>query len=177
MPNTATFVRDRQLAQPSADDRSSASFCRARNSARCVSVAGFPHAVLATGEETAGRYAAVEIIVPQRGPPPHTHTCEDECFYVLQGELEFMMDGQTQRAGAGTLVHAPRYMEHTFRNAGRTPARVLVWITPAGLERCFLEIGDPLPPNAREGVPATPEHIARLLAAAPEYGVRFRTPS
>ncbi len=148
----------------------------ARDSARCVSVVGFPHTILATGEETAGRYAAVEVTVPQNGPPPHTHTREDECFYVLDGELEFLLGGRTQRAGPGTLVHAPRNIEHTFWNAGRTPARALVWITPAGLERFFLEYGEPLPPGAREGVPPTPEHIARVIAAAPAYGVQFRAP-
>src|SRR5512139_1506567 len=81
MPNSGTLVPDRQQrTQTLPDQRGAGGFSRTRDSARCVSIAGFPHAILATGEETAGRYAAIEITVPQNGPPAHTHTREDECF-------------------------------------------------------------------------------------------------
>jgi quercetin dioxygenase-like cupin family protein len=39
---------------------------------------------------------------------PHYHADHSDSFYVLEGEIEFQIDGRTVRAGAGTLVAAPR---------------------------------------------------------------------
>jgi uncharacterized cupin superfamily protein len=30
------------------------------------------------------------IVPPDGGPPPHIHRNEDETFYVLEGEVEFL---------------------------------------------------------------------------------------
>ena len=42
---------------------------------------------LATGEDTQGRFALIEI-VGRKGnvPPPHIHHREDETFFILEGE-------------------------------------------------------------------------------------------
>jgi quercetin dioxygenase-like cupin family protein len=47
------------------------------------------------------------------GPPTHSHDW-DECFYVLQGGVEFVCDGKAHTCLAGTLVHVPRGTEHGF---------------------------------------------------------------
>src|ERR1700761_2538718 len=48
------------------------------------------------------------------GPPPHSHDW-DESFFVLRGEIEYLLDGQSHLCTAGTLVHAPRGTVHGFR--------------------------------------------------------------
>jgi quercetin dioxygenase-like cupin family protein len=64
---------------------------------------------LITGAESGGAYFAMEAVVPPGGGPlAHIHRNEAETFYVLEGEIEFQIDGRTVRAGAGTLVAAPR---------------------------------------------------------------------
>ena len=94
-------------------------------------------------KDTLGAYSLTESIVqPSTGPVPHRHSREDESFYVLEGELEFRMGERGERrivAAPGTFVFAPRGIPHTFRNVGTTPARVLVIISPAGLEKFFEE--------------------------------------
>ncbi|MBA2533823.1 MAG: cupin domain-containing protein [Rubrobacter sp.] len=62
--------------------------------------------------------------------PPHTHTREDECSYVLQGELTCYVGGEIVVAPRGAYVIKPREIPHAFYNAGRKAVRVLEILTP-----------------------------------------------
>ena len=84
------------------------------------------------GEDAKGAFALAEEVTPQGGPPPHMHTREDETFYVVEGKLEFVVGERTFSASAGSVVHGPRGLMHSFRNVGTTPSRMAVIITPAG---------------------------------------------
>jgi quercetin dioxygenase-like cupin family protein len=139
-----------------------------------LSVAGTIFDILVTGEQTDGRYGLAEnLIPPDSGPPPHTHSREHEGFFVLEGELSFTVGGRTQILGAGQFLHAPRGIEHSFRNHSRQPARLLVLLAPAGFEQYFQETGEPLPPGSTQALPMTEAHLARLLECAPKYGLKF----
>jgi mannose-6-phosphate isomerase-like protein (cupin superfamily) len=59
------------------------------------------------------------------GPDPHHHHDHIDSFYVLEGEAEFLMDGETVRLGAGSFVAAPLGVEHTFSNPGPGRVRLL----------------------------------------------------
>jgi mannose-6-phosphate isomerase-like protein (cupin superfamily) len=59
------------------------------------------------------------------GPDPHEHDDHVDSFYVLEGEAEFLMDGDTVRLAAGSFVAAPLGVEHTFSNPGPGRARLL----------------------------------------------------
>lgn len=131
----------------------------------------------ALGEHTGGAFAFVETITPpQAGPPPHIHHREDETFWVLEGELEFMIGDGTVRAPAGSFIYAPRYIPHTYKNVGTTPARYLVMIQPAGLEEFFMEVSEP----AEDPTASPPAHgqevIERIMVAAPKYGMEILPP-
>src|SRR5262245_10756120 len=127
---------------------------RSLRDAPLISVAGDVYAILASGEETGGAYALCEgIIAPGNGPPPHVHTREDETFYVLEGEITFTIAGNQRTAKPGDFFHGPRGIEHTLKNTGSKPARVLVTVLPAGLEKFFREIGDPLPKGSTTAMP------------------------
>lgn len=67
---------------------------------------------------------------PGVGPPLHQHSREDEIFWVLEGSLMFIVDGQSHRAEAGACLFAPRGRPHTFRNTGPGPARLIAMATP-----------------------------------------------
>src|SRR5207244_3691360 len=78
---------------------------------------------------------------PGGGPPLHVHSREDEAFFILEGELAVHVDGRDITATSGTWVTLARRSLHTFRNAGTTTARMLIVVTPSGLERYFAEVG------------------------------------
>jgi mannose-6-phosphate isomerase-like protein (cupin superfamily) len=83
-------------------------------------------------EQTGGAYSLFEVTTqPQGGPPPHVQHREDESFYVLEGEYEFLDDGgSNMRAGAGTLIYVPRGNLHAHKNVGEGVGRMLVTQTP-----------------------------------------------
>ncbi len=68
------------------------------------------------------------------GPPAHHHNSYDEVFYVLDGEMEFCVDGDTARVGAGSMAVVPRGATHAFRNPTAEPARMLVVTTPEAID-------------------------------------------
>jgi mannose-6-phosphate isomerase-like protein (cupin superfamily) len=57
------------------------------------------------------------------GPGPHIHKQHVDAFYVLEGELEFELDGERVPAPAGTWIAATPGVVHTFRNARDEPVR------------------------------------------------------
>jgi mannose-6-phosphate isomerase-like protein (cupin superfamily) len=145
---------------------------------RTIAIVGDVYRFLATGEETDGKYALFEALVgPGGGPPPHVHSREDEGFYILEGEITLNIDGKPVVATAGTFANLPVGTPHSFRNETNKPARMLISVAPAGLERMFFEIGVPLAEGATTALPPTKEEIEKLLAIAPEYGVEIRLPA
>ena len=80
--------------------------------------------------------------------------------------------GTTFGAGAGSFVHLPKDIPHTYENVGTGPARFLTLMVPAGLEKFFEEVGKP-----GSDVSSQPsfegEDIENLLAVAPKYGVEI----
>ncbi len=140
-----------------------------------VWVGGDRVTVKLASEETGGLYSILEAVTPpQGGPPPHVHSNEDEALYVLEGEVEFMLGEEIILAGAGSCVYAPRGILHTFRNVGASPSKVLGVITPGGLERFFLEVGEPAPEGSSppEGEP----DVERLMSLGAKYGVEIPPP-
>jgi quercetin dioxygenase-like cupin family protein len=52
------------------------------------------------------------------GVDPHTHPDHTDSFYVLEGDVEFLQDGEWHRVGPGTFLSVPRNVEHGFRPCG-----------------------------------------------------------
>jgi quercetin dioxygenase-like cupin family protein len=59
------------------------------------------------------------------GAGPHFHKQHVDSFYVLEGELEVTVAGETMRVRAGELIHAPPHDVHSFENASDKPVRFL----------------------------------------------------
>jgi len=126
-----------------------------------------------TGKDTLGAYSFGEFTAqPGTGPVPHRHSREDESFYILDGQLEFRIGERGERlilAAPGSLVFAPRGIPHTYKNVGTTPARALVIISPAGLEKFFEER------NAlQKELPTTdPSYPGRDKTLSEKYGLEY----
>jgi len=129
---------------------------------------------LATGEDTHGQFALIEAVT-RRGnvPPPHIHHREDEIFYVLEGDVVVSVGDRTIKGRSGTMFFLPRDVPHSFTIESEQ-SRMLILLTPAGLEGWFKEFSVPAPamtlPPADE--PAY-EEVHRMLEAAPRYGIEF----
>jgi quercetin dioxygenase-like cupin family protein len=144
---------------------------------RTVAVVGDVYRFLATGEETSGRYALFEATVPPGGgPPPHIHSREEEGFYILEGEIAFLAESEWLVARAGTFVNVQVGTLHAFKNESGRPARMLISVAPAGLEKLFFEVGLELAEGATSAPAATPAEIEKLLTVAPRYGIEIRLP-
>jgi quercetin dioxygenase-like cupin family protein len=143
-----------------------------------VTVAGDVIIFKAVGEQTNGQYALFELIAdPQKGPPPHIHHREDEAFYIQEGEVEFYLDERTVVATPGTFLHSPKGQRHSYKVIGSQPAKMLCWVTPAGLEQFFSEVGTVLSDPSLSPPLPTPEAIERMVAIAPKYGITIHTTS
>lgn len=68
------------------------------------------------------------------GARPHHHARSTELFYVLDGTLEFFLDGALSTVGAGGLVVVPPGLPHAFGAAAGVPADIVSVLTP-GVER------------------------------------------
>jgi quercetin dioxygenase-like cupin family protein len=100
-------------------------------------VAGDP-GLKASRHSTGGALSVFETTIGA-GPPLHVHELEDECFYVLDGELSVRCGGDTFDALAGSFVFLPRGRPHRFQ-ARQQEARLLLVAVPGGIEDYFREI-------------------------------------
>jgi quercetin dioxygenase-like cupin family protein len=131
--------------------------------------------VKATGESTRGAFGLIEqLFAPGFATPYHVHHLEDEAFYVLEGEVAFVLDGKWFKTGPGAYVYGPREIPHGFRVEGATPARILVWCTPAGFERFIVEMSEPA--SYRALPPPAPPDMAKLTALAAKYRIDIMGP-
>lgn len=126
--------------------------------------------VLVTGEETGGRVAAIETRA-ERGAecPRHVHSREDELLCVLEGRLAIERGRERLSAESGICLFLPRGTEHGFL-VESADARLLVVLTPAGLERSLGEM-EPAGTRATDG-----QIVERLVTAAARYGVTITGP-
>ena len=87
----------------------------------------------AVAAQTGGDFSLMERTLPPGGrrPPAHRHVNCSEAFFVLDGEISFVLDGQNLTGGPGGFLLVPRGAAHTFGNASSEPARLLVLHAPA----------------------------------------------
>jgi quercetin dioxygenase-like cupin family protein len=127
--------------------------------------------VLLDGEQTGGRFAAIEILFPKGASPPlHSHP-QDETFYILDGEATVWIEDRSELCRAGAIVFAPGGTPHSFRVLSDT-ARMLVLSTPAGIERYVRALSEPAAWPWLQPPPDGPRvSTERLEAVERELGV------
>jgi quercetin dioxygenase-like cupin family protein len=120
---------------------------------------------LVEGTQTGG-LGVFEMIVPPNAnvPPPHSHTGNEECVYILDGTLQYSVNDETRDLQRGDWMSTPRGAVHHFRNTGTEAARALVILTPDIGEQYFRDVGAVV--NA-----GGPPDKAKLLAVMSNYGL------
>ena len=87
----------------------------------------------ALAEQDDGDLSLMERTLPPGGrrPPPHRHTNCSEAYFVLDGLVSVVVEGEELTVGPEGFVLVPRGTAHTFGNAGDDEARLLVIHAPA----------------------------------------------
>lgn len=123
--------------------------------------------ILADANDTGGRFSLMYELLPKgSGPGPHTHTWSDETYYILDGEVSFLVGDEIRVARAGDFLVVPRATRHAFRVDSETAA-FLNGYTPASLELAVAELALPaprreIPPKGATPLPQmTPEQLRR----------------
>lgn len=98
--------------------------------------------------------------------PPHSHSTQDEYLHILEGRLDFWLNGTETSAGPGDTVRLPMGEPHGIFNKSDATVKVLFWVAPTGrLYDLFQGIHD-LPEQ-------TPEAVVALSA---KHDVNFLPP-
>src|SRR5262249_26071548 len=102
-----------------------------------------------SGADTGGVYCLLEVnLASGIGVPRHTHTREDEGYFVLAGELEVIVGDEKFVLRAGDTLIAPRGIPHQLRNSGDVENHYLLVFSPAGFEEFVRTTALPAPNDA-----------------------------
>jgi quercetin dioxygenase-like cupin family protein len=73
-----------------------------------------------------------ELTVPPSSnvPPPHSHSNNEECVYVLEGKLRYTVGSETRDLSVGQSMRTPKGVVHAFANPFETTARALIVNSP-----------------------------------------------
>jgi mannose-6-phosphate isomerase-like protein (cupin superfamily) len=145
-----------------------------------IGLAGDTYTILLTGEDTAGRYCLIDMLVPPGGgPPPHRHDFE-EMFSVIEGEVEVTFRGTKSLLRVGETANIPANAPHEFHNVSQRPARLLCICSPAGQEEFFMAVGARVasrttPPPKLDGRAQATQKV-KIEALAPQYRTELLPP-
>jgi uncharacterized cupin superfamily protein len=119
----------------------------------------------------AGGMGVFELSVPPNSnvPPPHSHTLNEECVYVLEGVLRYAVDDVARDLRPGEWMRTPRGSVHQFSNPHAGLARALIVMTPDIGAQYFRDVAAVV--NAG-GLPDR----ARLLGVMSRYGLAAAQP-
>jgi quercetin dioxygenase-like cupin family protein len=131
---------------------------------------------LAMGNETEGRHSLIKISV-QRGaePPAHTHSREDESYFILKGSVRYTIGADQLTVNEGEYVYLPKDVPHSFQILSEQ-AELLMWLSPAGLEQWFWDNSTPAPDGKPLPAPQGPppaDVIKHFVTSLQFYGVEM----
>ena len=130
-----------------------------------LNVLGMPMTMLCEAGETGGAWSLFEEEVPfGMGPPPHRHDW-DEAYYILDGEIDFEVDGQRVKSAKGDFNYLPRNTVHGFKGASQSSARVLIFAAPAHGSEFFQQLN--------EEVRSLSEDASKIPQIGERHGIHF----
>ena len=107
-----------------------------------------------------------ELTVPPGSnvPPPHSHSNNEECVYVLDGTLRYTVGGDTRDLSPGQSMSTPKGVVHAFSNPFTVTARALIVQSPDIGAQYFKDVAVVV--NA-----GGPPDKAALLSVMSKYGL------
>ena len=133
--------------------------------AKILNVLGERIAVLVGDSHDSGHEVVLHIGAEGAGPPPHFHPW-DEDFYVVDGEIDFTVDGRDYTLARGGFVHIPAGTPHSFRHK-TAQGRALGVNAPGGAIAFYTAI---------DGLGDGPLNMEKLFAIARECQVGYAGP-
>src|SRR5215470_11795901 len=92
-----------------------------------LNVLGMPLRFLCGATDTHGAWSLMEEEIGfGQGPAAHRHDW-DEAYYVVEGALDFQIDGKRVHVQPGDFAYLPRNTVHAFKGASPSPTRVLIF--------------------------------------------------
>ena len=116
-------------------------------------------------------YAETPPHVP--GPPPHSHHSYEESFLVIEGELEFMVNGEVKTLKAGESLDVPPHTVHTFGNASDQPCKWVNIHSPKGFMDFFASLGIPSDQDNAQERSAAQEVIDKVVQTAADHDMNI----
>jgi mannose-6-phosphate isomerase-like protein (cupin superfamily) len=135
-------------------------------------IPGTPFRHLVSASDTAGRFSTQSAVLrPGKLVVPHSHRHEDEFSFVFRGRIGGRVGEQDVEVEEGGFLFKPRGVVHALWNPTDSDAIIIEFISPAGFEGFFEEMGalqaGAAPETVREiadryGQTPHPELIAEL---------------
>ncbi len=93
--------------------------------------------------EVSGNYDMIIGQTPPNvpGPPPHFHSGYHELFMVLEGEMDFIVNGEAKKIRPGETIDLPPNVIHTFKNGGSSICKFVNIHSPKGFLPFFKDMG------------------------------------
>ena len=142
-------------------------------SSRCYFDVGVGSICL-SGADTGGAYCLLEVgLAPGMSVPRHTHTREDEAYFVLAGELEVTVGDDIFILRPGDCLMAPRDIPHQLRNSGDVENHYLLVFSPSGFEEFMRVTAVPAPDNAPAPTKPPAISVQNVHELATDFGILF----
>ena len=118
-------------------------------------------------------FQAHQPLIPD--PPPHTHSREDESYFILKGSIRYTIGDKRLTVNEGEYVYLPKDVPHSFEILSEQ-AEMLMWLCPAGLDQWFWENSAPALDGNQLPMPQgpPPSHVIdQFVKSLREYGVEM----
>ena len=122
------------------------------------SVLGNPFVIKAESGDTGGAYVAMEFR-PEAPLPTHIHANEEEAIYIVSGDFEVLLGGETIKASPGSFFLVPRGTAHNLSSAGSGGGKALLIFSPGAVGGMFEELDGKTDMN-------------EIMAIASKYGMQ-----
>jgi len=121
-------------------------------------------------------YGLIEVTSPPKipGPPPHYHKDESEFFFIQNGTLDVMINGEWKAMSAGNFIELPPKTVHTFINNSEED---VVWITgwrPKGFQEFFTDFGIPSEQEGAREKSLSDDVVQRVVKECSKYGMHLK---
>ncbi|MBX2873616.1 MAG: cupin domain-containing protein [Saprospiraceae bacterium] len=128
-----------------------------------------------TSYPTSGDYDLMMAETPAHvpGPPPHMHNSYEESFIIVEGEMEFFVNGETVVVKAGESLDVPPLTLHTFSNKSDKPCKWVNIHSPKGFLDFFEVIGIPADEENAQNRSVDPSIIQKVIETAGDFDMNI----